>query len=370
MEGGGLNIASPATLSLPSLQGDQIMAILLSKKDGTFVSASTEANLGAPVDIGKPLGLSMLSFFPGTIKKDWGGKAEIMITSEIRFGPSNQSAPRRINMLLRKYDFKNAEPIVNYGGDVYGDLMLYYSKAYAGQRIGLTLRGVETDKFTPQTWEGMERFFSTCGNLALFTSAVPYLGYLSVAARIVKILSKAISRNDRLQTSRVDLYFKESDKKLLQTGRYLIWEQKQGAGWATIIKNYRLTGSGDPEPNQLVSIKDNTPFKAAPYFVVQIDCRPRKAYADFEIGAGSAELLDNWGDKSMGASILDSIQQLAEQVNDAKQLSNIEDLMRDLERAETDEEKTKIKEQIRAHSELFTKNNSSLLNDLLSAYLK
>ena len=67
---------------------------------------------------------------------------------------------------------------------------------------------------------------------------------------------------------------------------------------------------------------------------------------------------------------MDSIQQLAEQVNDAKQLANIEDLIRDLKKASTDEDKAKIKQQINAHSALFTENNSELLGELLSEYLK
>jgi hypothetical protein len=346
------------------------MAILLGKKNGDLVPTTIEVNLGAPIDVGKPLGISLLSFFPGTIKKDWGGKAEIMITSEIRSGPSNQAAPRRINMLLQGYDYKEAPVISDYGGDTYGDRMLHYSKAYAGQRIGITLRGVETDKFKPSTWKGMDQMISSVGNLALFTSAAPYLSYVSVATNIAKILVKAISRNDRLQTSRADLYFKEDNQKILQTGRYLIWEQKTRAMLSTIQTKYKLTGAGAPEPNRLVSIKDGHPFAAAPYFVIQVDCRARKQYADFEIGAGSAELLENWGDKSLGATVLDSIQQLAEQVNDAKQLTNIEDLIRDLKRADTDEDKAKIKQQIKAHSELFTKNNSALLNELLAEYLK
>jgi len=344
--------------------------ILLSIKDGTLIPATTEVNLGAPIDIGKPIGVSLLSFFPGTIKKDWGGKAEIMITSEIRFGPSNQSAPRRINLLKQGYNFVQAPVLSDWGGDLYGDPMLHYSKAYAGQRIGMTLRGVETDKFKPSTWKGMEKAIDSIGNLALFTSAAPYLGYISIAKNIARILVKAISRNDRLQTSRADLYFKDENKKMLQTGRYLIWEQSQGAGWQTVTKNYKLTGSGDPEPNQLVSIKNGTPFKLTPYFVVQIDRKARKAYADFEIGAGSAELLENWGDQSMGAAVFDSITDLAEQVNDAVQLNNIEDLIRDLKKADSEEEKKKIEAQINAHAELFTKNNSSLLNELLSKYLK
>ena len=346
------------------------MAILLGEKDGALIPATTAVNLGASIEVGKPIGVSLLSFFPGTIRKDWGGKAEIMITSEIRSGPSNQAAPRRINMLLQGYDFKRGPTISDYGGDVYGDRMLHYSKAYAGQRIGITLRGVETDKFSRSTWKGMEKVISSVGNLALFTSAAPYLAYVGVATNIANILVKAISRNDKLQTSRTDLHFKEDNQKILQTGRYLIWEQKAGAMWSAIQANYKLTGAGAPEPNRLVSIKGGQPFKAAPYFVIQVDCKARKAYADFEIGARSAELLENWGDKSLGATVLDSIQKLAEQVNDAKQLTNIEDLIRDLKKADTDEEKAKIKEQIKAHSELFTKNNSALLNELLGQYLK
>ena len=54
----------------------------------------------------------------------------------------------------------------------------------------------------------------------------------------------------------------------------------------------------------------------------------------------------------------------------SQQLGEIEDLIRDLKKAETDEEKAKIKEQIKARSELFTKNNSALLSELLDDYLK
>lgn len=346
------------------------MAILLCKKNGTLFPTTTAINAGAPIEIGKPIGISLLSFFPGIIKKDWGGKAEIMITSEIRFGPLNQAAPRRINMLLQGYNFTQAPTISDYGGDVYGDPMLYYSKAYAGQRVGMTLRGVETDKFKPSTWKGMDKLISTIGGLVFFTAAAPYLAYLSIAKNIAKILIKAISRNDRLQTVRADLYFSEENKKILQAGRYLIWAQQQGAGSTTLAKNYKLTGSGAAEPNRLVSIKDSSPFKVTPYFVVQIDRKARKAYGDFEIGAGSAKLLENWGDKPLGTTIFDSIQQLAEQVNDAKQLTKIEDLIHDLKKAENGDEKQKIKEKIKAHTELFTKNNSELLSELLASYLK
>ena len=347
------------------------MAILMCKKNRSIVPATTPANNGPPIEIGRPIAVSLASFFPGKIKKDWGGKAEIMISSHVRYGPSNRPAPRRVNMLLQRYDFESAEPITNYGGDVYGDRMLYYSKAYAGQRLGITLRGVETDKINPRTWKGMKNAISTIGSLALFTPAAPYLAFLGVAQNLVEILVRAINRNERLQTSRADLYFDEDNQKILQTGRYLIWEPKQGAGSPTIKRDYRLSSAsaGADEPNILVS-RDGIPFKLTPYFVLCIDRKARSAYTDFEIGSGSAELLESFGDKPLAETVFHSVRQIAKQVNDAKQLNSIEDSIRDLRNAETDDERLEIKKRIKAHSRLFTKNNAELLNELLSGYLQ
>lgn len=344
------------------------MAILLAQKDGTLVSTTDKAELGPALAIGKPIGVRLLTFFPGTIKKDWGGKAEIMISSNLRLGPSNQPAPRRVNLMLQGYDFKKAPPITDIGGDYYGDKMLHYSKAYAGQSLGLTMRGVETDKLSKATWKGMQKAVSKFGDLALFASAAPYLAALPIAMKVAKTLLTALNRNDKLQTSRVDLHFDEQDQKILQTGRYLLWNPGTGSSWSAMKSGFKL--SSQDEPNVLVSKKDSVPFQAAPYFVLHVDAKKRKEYESFEIGAASAALLEEWGDKSMGATILDSIQTLAEQVNDAKQLGNVTDLLRDLKKAKTDEEKKAIKEKIKAHTELFTDANSDLLNDLLADSLK
>ena len=247
--------------------------------------------------------------------------------------------------------------------------MLHYSKAYAGQRVGMTLHGVEADKFGSRTWKGVDKMISMIRSLALFTAAAPYFQYIDIVRNIGRILLKAISRNDRLQTSRADLYFDEENKKILQSGRYLIWEQTLGAGSATLMKDYKLTGPGDIEPNRLVSIKGGSLFRVTPYFVIQIDRKPRKLYEDFEIGAASAKLLEDWGDQPRGAAIFDSIQKISERINDAKQLGEIDDLIRDLKKAKTDEKKQRIKESVKAHIELFTRNNSALMCELLANYV-
>jgi hypothetical protein len=329
------------------------MALLLSI-DGSLTVATNKHPGGKykPVAINKP---------------EWGGRAELMFTSQVRVGPINKPAPRLVNMILRRYNFKAAVPVQNYGGDVYGDKMLYYTKAYAGQRVGITLRGVELDKVGPKTWEGITSTLTSIGTLARFTPAAPYLAAAGLAAKLAKTFLRAIKRNDRLTVQRTDFYFDEYNQKLLQAGRYLFWTG--GVRTNSMQKNYRLTGKGDPEPNRLVNKTDGSLFRNTPYIVVQIDGKRRRAYEDFEIGAGSAELLEAWGDKDAGAEIFQTIRELASQVNDARQLKEIIGLKEDLKKAKTRKDKAKIKEKIKAHSELFSKESGELLKELLEPVL-
>jgi hypothetical protein len=270
-------------------------------------------------------------------------------------------------MMLRGYDFKHPEPVTDYGGDVYGDRMLHYTKAYAGQRFALTLRGVELDKVGPKTWEGITSTIESLGNLALFTSAAPYLAAAGLATKMARTLLSALMRNDRLTIQRTDFYYDDPNHSILQAGRYLFWT---GGPSSQVMKaRFRLSGKGDDKTNLLVEKESGSKYTQTPYLIVQIDGKERKEYADFEIGAGSADLLEKWGDKDAGATIFQTIKELATQVNDARQLREVRDLVRDLAKAKTEDEKAKIKEKMKARAELFSETNGDLLKDLLKEYL-
>lgn len=96
----------------------------------------------------------------------------------------------------------------------------------------------------------------------------------------------------------------------------------------------------------------------------------RREYDDFEIGAESAELLERYGDKEIGAVILPTIRELAGQVNDANQLSEVNGLIDDLDSAATDEEKALIKTKINAHTDLFSEANGDLPKELLKGFVE
>jgi hypothetical protein len=267
------------------------MPVLLSI-DGSLTTTVAKHPGGSysPVTVGEPLAVELLTFFPGRIEGDWGGKAELMISSQVRVGPSTKPVPRLVNMMLRNYDFRMASPVQDYGGDVYGDPMLYYTKSYVGQRVGLTMRGVEMDKVDNKVWNRLTGTVSKLGKIALFTPAAPYLAGAALVGKFFGAVGKAATRNDRLLVTRKDFYFNPEHQRVLQSARYLFWSEQSGFHHGSMKAQYKLTGKGDDVPNLLVSQTTGEPFTAHPYFVVQISARKRKEYDDFEIGAGSAEL--------------------------------------------------------------------------------
>lgn len=331
----------------------------------------TNSNL-APVRIGSPLAISLLTFHPGAIKSDWGGKAEIMISSQVRSGPSQNPAPELINMMLRKYNFRTAPPIQDYGADVYGDPMLFYTKSYLGQRIGLTLHGTEMDRIGSKNWGKITSAMQQIGKLALFAPATPYLASAGLAVNVIKALSNLFNRNDKLLVKRKDFYFDEINKTKLQPGRYLFWKDGTNINARLMKNNFKLTTDGDPdglEPNVVIQQSDRKPLRSVPYFVLQIDGKKRKEYDDFEIGAGSAALLEEYGTKDKGTLILQSIQTLAAQVNDAKQLSELNDML-NVYKSTNGKEKEHIGRIINAHIKLFSVMNHKFISSLLIPYLR
>jgi hypothetical protein len=330
------------------------------------------------VKIGEPLAIELLTFFPGTDIKDWHNKAEIMLSSQIRIGPNVNPAPRRVNMLVFDYDFKQKpypSPIQDYGGHIYGDSMFYYTKAYTGEKIGMTLRGVELNRINEEGWQQAEKVFTSIGALSMFTSAVPFIAAAGIVARALKGLIKVLNKDDKLSLNVKDLYFEEPDRPKLQAGRYVFWNDKK-ISREKLMKEYKLTTYGRDKSgrgNVLVR-KDDTKreFTLSPYFVIKINARKKTRYDDFEIGAGSAEILEKFTTKDVekGPSIFKFVSIMGKAANDFKQLDKISKLTKELKKTTVAKEKKKIKDKAKAHLKLLSDNSSALLSETLSRAIK
>jgi len=323
----------------------------------------------ASLEIGKPLAIQLLTFFPGKNIQEWGGKAEILISSELRVGPRNEPAPRFINMFLRGYPFRDALPITEWGGDVFGDPMMYYAKAYAGQEVRMTLRGVEVDRVGKKTWEGVTGTITSLGSLALFAAGAQYLAAAGLLARVANTLTNALVKNDKLAVKRQDFSFDQPNRHRLKAGRYLMW--KGGPTAHKMRDGFRLAGDGDENPNSLVQqANPELRYDLTPYFVLQVDGSAYPEYDNFAIGRGSAALLEEWGDVKGGAAqLFNTVQEIAAQVNDAKNLGKIANLTKRIDRASSAEEREKLRKEMAAYTKLFSDDNSDFMLELLTEKL-
>lgn len=337
------------------------MPVLFSP-DGSLISPTKEAAAAglAPVKIGEPLAVDLRTFYPGPSVKEWRSKAEFMISSRVRLGPENTPPPERVNLMVYDHAFKTHAPIQDLGGDRYGDLMLSYTKSYTGHDFKITLLGIELDGIRKKRFETITSTLKALGPLALFASAAPYIAGAAIVVQAFAVLAKLFKRNDKVLAVRKDFEFGREAR--LQAGRFLFWDGEPA--WQTLVSKYQL---GDD--NLLVAQGSGAAYQDRPYFVVRIEGRERAGYDGFEIGAESAQLLEEWGDKDRGATVLNAITGLATQVNDAKQLREVTGLSQDLKKATTDEQKALIKGKIDAHAKLFSKDNKELLGELLKGIL-
>lgn len=335
---------------------------VLYSPDGSLVSPTTDqpAKGFELVKIGEPLAVDLRTFYPGPSIKEWNNKAELMISSRVRLGPENTPPPERVTVMVPNYPFKDPHPIQDIGGDLYGDPMFSYTNSYTGNDLKITIIGIELDGISKKRFELITDTLKKLGSLSLFASAVPYIAGAAIVVQAFAVLTKLFQRNDKVLTVRKDFEFGRESR--LQAGRFLFWDGSPA--WNKLASKYEINND-----NLLVAQGSGAPYLDRPYFVVRIEGRKRTGYDDFEIGAESAQLLEDWGDKDRGTAVLTAITGLATQVNDAKQLREITDLTSALKKATTDEEKAVIKQKIDAHKKLFSKDNQDLLAELLKPIL-
>ncbi len=346
------------------------MAVLIADDNGTLHTPGSRLTNADAIEIGKPLGVELRTFWPGTEIKEWGSNAEILITAQIRTDPQPQAAQRRIVLLLKKYPFKKPFAIQDIGGDVFGDKMIFYSKSFEGQSFRLTLRGVEVDGMGDKFYQQAQSVIGKVGQLGYFSAAAPYLAAAGMVTQLVNLFEKWFVKDDRLSTQRTDLDFGKTtgNTKHLQSGRYLFWDSKwPGAPSPKQMRSgYQISGGADDLPNLVMSLANGEEYQGVPYFVTEISSQERSEYNEYVIGANSAQLLNDIGADPEDFSFLNAVEDAARAINDASHLKDIIRTHRSLQSA-SGAEKEKLEKLLAAQVKGLTDDNSGFVKGLLAS---
>lgn len=346
------------------------MSVLIADDAGKLHTPGTKLTNADAVEIGKPLGVELRTFWPGTEIQEWGDNAEILITAQIRTNPQPEAAERRVVLLLNKYPFKRPYAIQDIGGDVFGDKMIFYSKSFEGHAFRMTLKGVEVDGLGDKFYKQAREVIGKVGQLGYFSAAAPYLAAAGMVTKLVNLFENWFVKDDRLSTQRTDLDFGKStaSAKHLQSGRYLFWDSSwPGAPKPSQMRSkYRISGGEDDLPNLVVGQANGEEYKGAPYFVTEISSQERSEYNDYVIGANSAQLLKDMGADSPknSLSFLEAVKDAATAIHDFSQLEDVVKTHRSLQSA-SGAEKKKLEKLLAAQVKGLSDDNESFVKGLL-----
>ena len=232
-----------------------------------------------PIVPGEPLCVEILRSALGNTK-DWVGDNEILASSWAKTGGDAKPAPRLINYYRER--LKPYESISNLGAEYFGHNLVFYTPAYAGETLRMTLEVLEIDQGGDDVVRFVKSVAARMSRLPFFATQLPVLGALSLVPKIAEIgikLYNLINKNDVLLKADLDLSFQRSYRTPLNPGRYVFVYGTVAP--EAFVKRYRLNNA-----NQLVEPGGRNASRQrgleVPYVVIQITAERRKEYVRFQ----------------------------------------------------------------------------------------
>jgi len=222
-----------------------------------------------------------------------------------------------------EFDVSGRFTLVDFGGKDYGHPLCYYTNAYAGETLRLTVYPSELHKLDNNTIKALTSSVSTIGGLPMFAQFLPYLTLAKAGINIFGALLNFFHHDDVYSVISCDLHFDQPDARILQSGRFVCVPDIDGSHPvtdATLIGHYRLTSD-----SQLVAANDGSEF-AGSYFVIVVNGIAEKAYDKFDYFQNAAALLELTNRGGDLGTILNQVTTYGSSFNDMDIVKRIEAL--------------------------------------------
>jgi hypothetical protein len=309
------------------------------------------------IDIGQPLVVRYLFFFLNFKTK--GKREQIMISTFIKTAEEKQGAAEAINYYNPKTVFKeDMFRLTDFGGEVYGHELCYYTKSYLGESLRLTTKIMELDKIKDEAVvNAIQEGISRVSALPAFAEFLPYAAMaktgVSAFAKIVDIFN----RDDVIVDGHdLDLHFNRNNARRLQSGRIVCIPGKEEK---SIMENYMLRSD-----NRLVEIDNSDKeYVESSYFVLQLNNEMNRLYENFDHFQSAADLLQKTNRGGDPKEFADRIVSVFQGYNDIDAVRKIEDLAFELE---DEDSRKKLKALYKSMSPDMKRVYQTRINELLA----
>jgi hypothetical protein len=272
------------------------------------------------VGISEPLVLRYLYFF---IKyKEREKTREVMISTHLKTEEEKQAAAEAINYYnpKTKFDRNKYFNFSDFGAQHYGHELLYYTKSYLGESIRITAKIMELDGVNKNLLKAIKKGISTVAGLPIFAEFLPYAALANTGISIFGKLAEILNRDDAIVKGHdLDLHFRRSHAKLLQSGRVVCIPGKNDSDF---LNKFKLASD-----NRLVKINnDNEEFRDSTYFVMQVNNERNDLYDNYDYFQNAANLLGRTNRGDDPREFVDGVVSMAKGYNDIKSMEQIEKL--------------------------------------------
>lgn len=285
-------------------------------------SADAHASPYAKVALGQPL---VVEYRRLSLQNPGGTKRKLMVSTFVKTEEGKNAAAEAVTYYSPSAGFSNDGrfELIDFGGRDYGHPLCYYTRAFAGETLRLTVYPSELHKLDNNTVKALNASVSAIGGLPMFTQFLPYLTLAKAGLNIFAALLNFFHHDDVYSSISCDLHFDQADARILQSGRFVCVpdiDQDHPVTDAMLIGHYRLTAD-----SLLTSSADGTEFPGS-YFVVSVNAMEHKAYDKFDYFQGAAQLLEMTNRGGDLGSILSQVTSYGTSFSDMETVKRIESL--------------------------------------------
>lgn len=237
-----------------------------------------------PIGVGKPLSIEILSIYTGEAPSTLFGKAkDIMVVSGVKSAHTFDAAPRAINLIKRKP--KDHLNITNSAFDK-GSPIVYYTRAVDSDTLLCSFELV-AETFNKKTFDSIAALMAAAGGMPIFAPAMPWLMAGSTITVMAGKLTQPLFESQPFLRDDLILHFNTPGMAITMAGHIVICNNLHEE------ELMEYTPALNPK-NELVMRhrKTGDTYRGeAPYLIVNLDGRKRKALDDFTPQQASAALL-------------------------------------------------------------------------------
>ncbi len=276
----------------------------------------------AAVALGQPV---VVEYRRISLKNSGKPQRRLMVSTYFKAQEEKNSSAEAVSYFSPSAVFSNDGrfELVDFGGKDYGHPLCYYTRAFAGETLRLTVYPSELHKVDNNVVKALNASVGVIGGLPMFAQFLPYLTLAKAGVNVFAALVNIFHHDDVYASISCDLHFAQPDARILQSGRFACVpdiDENNVVTDDTLLGHYRLT----PE-SMLVTKTDGKEF-AGSYFVIAVDAVERKPYEKFDYYQGAAALLEMTNRGGNLADILNQVSSYGASYNDMETVKRLESL--------------------------------------------